>query len=480
MSRSPFYLVVDQGGHASRAIVHDAQAKVIARSEVAIQTRRPAPGWVEHDAEAVLASVEQAILSVITASQIQATRLRSLALSCQRASVLAWRRRSGVALTPVLSWQDTRAADLLDARLPNLNQVSGITGVRPNAHFGASKLRWLGDHSISVRQALDVDDLAWGPLASFLLQRLANSRPYFASHSIAQRTLLFDIHRADWSPILCAAFSIPPAGLPACVADLTEHGVFDRFGLRLPIRLVAGDQNLLPAALGVRWGAAGVLNLGTGAFVLLPSQGECSTDGGLLRSVIPGSDTPPDWAWEGTINGAGAAFEWLAATQGATATDWSRLTAPGLTERSALFLNRVGGLGSPFWQPDSRADFDHPPEDSDEAGWAVAESIGFLLRANLDALRRQCRAPHSLWVGGGLARSRGLCQLLADISGCELQVAADHELSARGATALLAKDDSDAELAPPVATFHCTPVTGAGLYDARYLRWLDRLAGEST
>ncbi len=43
------YLAVDQGSHAARAIVFNAQGHIQAAVRQEITTLRPRPGWIEHD-----------------------------------------------------------------------------------------------------------------------------------------------------------------------------------------------------------------------------------------------------------------------------------------------------------------------------------------------------------------------------------------------------------------------------------------------
>ena len=58
---SAYYLAIDQGGHASRAIVFDDRGEIQTQAEIAIDTFTPRAGWVEHDAAALLKATQQAI-----------------------------------------------------------------------------------------------------------------------------------------------------------------------------------------------------------------------------------------------------------------------------------------------------------------------------------------------------------------------------------------------------------------------------------
>jgi glycerol kinase len=81
-----------------------------------------------------------------------------------------------------------------------------------------------------------------------------------------------------------------------------------------------------------------------------------------------------------------------------------------------VFINAVGGLGSPWWRPGAMSYLvgDGPPW---ERAVAVAESILFLIRANLDTMTLSECDIERLTVTGGLARLDGMCWRLADLSG---------------------------------------------------------------
>ena len=60
-----YWLAIDQGGHASRAIVFDDDAHIIAQAERQIDTFTPKQDWVEHDAGALLQATHEAIAAVM-------------------------------------------------------------------------------------------------------------------------------------------------------------------------------------------------------------------------------------------------------------------------------------------------------------------------------------------------------------------------------------------------------------------------------
>ena len=60
------YLALDQGGHASRALVFDGRGALLAKGLEEVRVRHPQPGWVEQDPEELVASLHSAAAAALT------------------------------------------------------------------------------------------------------------------------------------------------------------------------------------------------------------------------------------------------------------------------------------------------------------------------------------------------------------------------------------------------------------------------------
>ena len=81
MSDAPLYLAIDQGGHASRAVVFDKRGAIVVNVAVPIETLRPGPGRVEHDAERLVATVVEAVEEALGTLGSRAGDLRAAGLT---------------------------------------------------------------------------------------------------------------------------------------------------------------------------------------------------------------------------------------------------------------------------------------------------------------------------------------------------------------------------------------------------------------
>jgi len=478
MTSAPHYLALDQGSHASKASIFDARGRRVASGEAPITTRQPREGWVEHDPEELVASLGGAIARALAGSEADGVELAAAGLAIQRSSVVCWDRHSGAALSPVLSWQDRRNAAWLAAQHFDAARLRATTGLVASPHYGASKLRWCLDHLPAVRRALAAGRLCCGPLASFVLFRLLEERPLLVDPANASRTLLWDVRTRDWSAEMLGACGIPSACLPRCVPSRHAFGTLNVAGRAVPFTTLTGDQPAALFAFGQPDAATLFVNIGTGAFVQRLIDDPLPDAPGLLRSVAWQDEQRSVMVLEGTVNGAGAALEWLARERDVSveslvehAECWL-----GEIEHPPLFINGVGGLGAPYWVADCPIRFSRDASLAEETV-AVLESIVFLLQVNIEAVRvlapARAGALRRIIVSGGIARLDGVCGRLADLSELLVERPADVEATARGLAYLLSGTAAPDRSAP----LRCLPRPDAGL-KSRFVEW--RTALESS
>ena len=460
------YLALDQGGHASRALVFDHRGNLVAKSLKEVRVHHPAPDRVEQNPDELVASLQTAAGEAMQTLGARASHVVSAGLATQRSSIVCWDNLTGAALSPVISWQDRRAHAWLSQFTSHAEAIRRTTGLRLSPHYGVSKLRWCLDNLDAVKTAQREERLAFGPLASFLLFRLLKEHPLLADPANATRTLLCNLETLDWDSTLLSLFGIPPTALPRCVATQYPFGALCVAGHEIPLTIVTGDQSAALFAFGAAAPHTAYLNLGTGAFVqrTLAQPQDVS---GLLTGVVYRDTTHTVYVLEGTVNGAGAALQWAQEKLGLEDIERQLPAWLARPEAPPLFLNGVSGLGAPYWVSDYSSRFIGEAEPWRQAV-AVGESIIFLLQANIAAMEKVSPPLEQLIITGGLARLDALCQRLADLSGLPVQRPAEHEATARGTAYLLAGFSAVWPAAQASARF--TPALNQGLQE-RYERW---------
>jgi glycerol kinase len=450
-------LALDQGGHASRACIVDERGEIVAEQQVAIATAHGGDGEVEHNADEIAASLRTAAAGVLRDAGDLV--IEAAGLATQRSTIVCFDRRSGSALSPAISWQDRRNAAWLQGFAPHTARIGELTGLPLSPHYGVGKMRWCLDHLPAVRRARAAGDLGLGPLASYLMMRLTGGAA-LADPANASRTLLWDSAERDWSAELLALFGIERAWLPVCTPTRTLYGHLQlgAAGAARAIALsaVTGDQSAIPFAFGAPDPTCVYINLGTGAFIQRPLAVRPVEAAPLLASVLLADRMGALYSLEGTVNGAGAAISRFVAEAGVPeAALWPQLErlAPALV--LPLYVNGIGGLGSPYWRAQQASYFVGDGDGNGDGHGngngaalqrfaAVLESIVFLIAINFDLMRSRGGALSRVIVSGGLSRSDWLCRRLAAVLGVPVLRGAQ-EATVLGVAALAAPElfDSD-------------------------------------
>jgi len=431
VSGEPLYLAIDQGTHASRAVVLDARGAVVATGSKDLGLVRPQPDRAEQDGEAMVASIYAAVLQAIVKLGDRRQDIVAAGLASQRASCACWDSNGGRPLSPVFSWQDRRAHEWLRQFEPQAEEVHRKTGLFLSAHYGASKLRWALENLPAVREALAGRTLCWGPQASFLVYRLTAEQSMKADPQCAARTQLWNIHTRDWDTELLELFGIPQGHLPRSVPTCHRYGTMRVGELTVPLVAVNGDQSAAVFAFGWPEEDSAYVNIGTSAFMQRAVTTEPPYASRSLTGIILDDGRRTVFAVEGNVNGAGTALEWLRTELG-IADAIERLPEwLAMPSEPPLFLNGIAGLGGPFWKPDFPSRFVGDGEPWQKAV-AVVESMAFLLQANFDEIGKYVPPARRIRVSGGVSRFDGLCRRLASVSGLPVHRRDDAEATARG------------------------------------------------
>lgn len=241
---APYVLVLDQGGHSSRALVFDAVGHMVAQARVATATSYLASDRVEQNPQEILQSLRDVLTEIALQLGERCQDISAAALIVQRSSIVAIDEASGEPLSSILSWQDTRNAQWLAKKCSDAQSwLRELTGLRANAHYGASKMRWLLDNVPAIKAAAEKNTLCITPLAGFLCRHLTGARRTVVDAVIASRTLLTELSALQWSSKLLAFFSIPNSVLPDIHASLDNYGDIAVGNHKIPLRLVGGDQS---------------------------------------------------------------------------------------------------------------------------------------------------------------------------------------------------------------------------------------------
>ncbi|MBO7190495.1 MAG: hypothetical protein J6V32_00040 [Elusimicrobiaceae bacterium] len=437
MTKEKLIVALDVGTSGCRACAVRKDGTPVASYQVSLTPNRPREGTSQYEASDILRSATTALNSVL--DKIGPQQAATLAVCSQRSTVVLWNKNSGAAAGPVLTWEDGRAYPQAEAAPISQEEVHALTGLYKTPFFSAPKIAWSLKNFPQATAWLKQKCLCAAPVASYLIWHLTKGKIFAADYSLAQRTLLFDIHQLSWSDPLCNAFGIPKDILPAVQPSAGNYGVYTYQGVDIPISVCVGDQQAAAAYFTLK-PQQSLINYGTGAFWLYHAGAAPVLLPGMLTSVSAG-ETPQktDYYLEGPVNSAASALMWLKA-QGICFEDNETDLLCQASQNPLLFLPAFGGLGAPYWDfsltPAVKGLSPHTSKPDWVAG--VVRGIAFLLTDIAAYLRQNGLSLQGVRASGGLTHVTYLTRFQADLLQLPLEISNQAEATLLGACYLAA------------------------------------------
>ncbi|WP_137936412.1 glycerol kinase GlpK [Chitinivorax sp. B] len=422
---SVFLLAIDQGTTSTRAIVFDRHGVEQSRSQAELTQYFPAEGWVEHDPEEIWRHTLTVCREALGKNGAGADNIAAIGITNQRETTVVWDRATGKPVHHAIVWQDRRTAAFCQQLYSPEREkmLAHKTGLVLDPYFSATKIRWILDNIPGLRKRAEQGELAFGTIDSFLLWRLTGGRVHATDATNAARTMLFNIRTQQWDEELLTLFGIPPSMLPEVKDSAADFGHTDEalFGVRIPIRGIAGDQQA--ATVGQACFAPGMIKstYGTGCFMVM-NTGEqfVESKNRLLTTVAYRLNGKATYAMEGSIFIAGAAVQWLrdALKLISNAGETEALARQVATTGGVYLVPAFTGLGAPYWDPLARGSIVGLTRDSGIAHIvrAALESVCYQTRDLLEAMRADgASLPQALRVDGGMVGNNLVMQFLSDM-----------------------------------------------------------------
>ncbi|MCU0831518.1 MAG: glycerol kinase GlpK [Rhizobiaceae bacterium] len=422
-------LAIDQGTTSSRAIIFDADQRIVASAQKEFTQHFPDSGWVEHDPEEIWSSVVSTVKSALKKAGLEASQIAALGITNQRETVVLWDRVTGKPLMNAIVWQDRRtAADCAKMKKAGFEiAFTKKTGLLLDPYFSGTKLAWMLKNIPGAKAAARAGRLAAGTIDTFLIWRLTGGKVHATDATNASRTLLYNIRSNAWDQELCGMLNVPMSLLPEvkdCAADFgaTESKLF---GAAIPILGVAGDQQA--ATIGNACFKPGMMKstYGTGCFALLNTGADMvASRNRLLTTIAYRLDGKTTYALEGSIFMAGASVQWL--RDGLkiikAAADTGAMAEKADPHQAVYLVPAFVGLGAPHWDAGARGALYGMTRNTgpNELAKATLESVAYQTRDLLDAMKKDWKAKGAggetvLRVDGGMVASDWTMQCLADI-----------------------------------------------------------------
>ncbi len=468
-----YYLGLDMGTTGVKAAVFDNHGNMLGSGLTEYTLETPAPDIVELDAEIYWQSAKSSIAKAVGEAGIEAAQIRSLSITGQ-AETLIMVDADGKVLRKAIVWLDNRAAEEAAALNDHfgaeaLFRLSGQTEMLPC--WPAPKILWYKKHEpeLFARTAkyLMVED--------FIAFRLTGK--YATCSGLMPSALYYDIRSNDYDPEMLKVLGITREQLPELknsgeiIAECIENDSPVAPGTILaaaPIDHVCGN-------LGSGCSGNGMISETTGCTLALcaafdkivyDEEKRLST----YLGFTPGSFVLLPWAPTAGMLLKHFRDEFSGGMDFKTFDAQAAAVAPG--SEGLILLPHCAGAVSPDCNPAARG-----------VAWgitlahkrghfarAIMESVAYLLKDNVEALRAMGCSIKEIRSLGGASKSKLWLQIKADVLNLPVTVTECAEATSLGAAILGAvacgdfADTADAVQAMVKVAFQVTPGENASAY----------------
>lgn len=518
-------LTIDQGTTSSRALIVNKSGEILGIAQKEFEQIFPQPGWVEHNPievwQTTLDVCKEVISKLLSEGKISKDDIKGIAITNQRETTVIWDKTTGKPIYNAIVWQCRRTADyckelkdeILNTGFSDL--VREQTGLLIDSYFSGPKIAWvLNNHGLITQSGLDsenknaddnspsipesvsqqkikphsssqsniqISDLLFGTIDTWLLWNLTNGDSHFTEPSNASRTMLFDINKNNWSKEILGRLQIPESILPTVIPSNSNFGrtkLFqDLLGRDLEIKAMLGDQQAALYAYSTKsnltsssqqsseqntapksqnhntqhTNTSPKITYGTGSFILIPEIKQSPNltqnkkfnliDGLVTSTAFQSLSGDLEYAVEGSIFIGGAVVQWLRdGLQIISSSSEIEELAQNVEDNGGVyFIPALSGLGAPHWREDIRGSIFGITRGSKQGHIARAalESIAFQVKDIFTQLKNQnfdlSQIKH-INVDGGASRNDLLMQFQADLLGIEVWRYQETEMTALGAS----------------------------------------------
>ena len=439
-----YILTLDEGTTSARAVLFDKGGNAVSAAQREFKQIYPQPSFVEHDPVEIFSVQYAAVTEAITAIGASADEIAAVGVTNQRETTIIWDKNTGEPIYNAIVWQCRRTSEMCDKlRADGLEEyIRKTTGLRIDAYFSATKIKWILDNVPSARDRAENGELLFGTVDTWLIWKLSGGKIHVTDRTNAARTMLYDIHSLTWDKRILEILQIPKCMLPEVRPSSEIYGNVNILGAEIPVSGIAGDQQA--ALFGQKCFCEGDIKntYGTGCFLLM-NTGAAAFDSknGLITTIAADAGNNICYALEGSVFVGGAVIQWLRDELGliATAAE-SEKAALSVPDSSGVYIvPAFAGLGAPYWDMYARGTICGLTRGSGKNHIirACLEAIAYQTNDLITALKADTGLPiNHIRADGGAAANNFLMQFQADISDVGVIRPAQTEATAAGAAYL--------------------------------------------
>jgi xylulokinase len=431
-SDKPYVLAVDVGTSSLKAVVYNAQGRVLGSATSRYEYYAEQPGWAESNPEEWWLAFKTA-LTDLQQQAFSLTQLEAISFTGQMHTAVLL-DDDGNVLEPTILWLDRRAA----AETTQLKTKLKLPPYQINSTYTLPKLLWLKRNRPDVVDKIRT--ILWPK--DYLRYRLTGV--VCTDMTEAGGAALLDWEYKTW-----ATDRLELVGLDASVLPTTENAnaivgtpiaeIADSLGLNKQAKVIVGMGDVA-ALIGGAPPQPGrvVCSLGSSSMIFMVLAADQHPQDPAHRLYTYPLD--PYRLLGGVSSTTGAALVWaynnIAQNRSSDNTFESVIAeasklGPGVD--GLCFIPYMAGERTPYWLDDIRAGFYglQLSHTSQHIIRAVMEGIAYSLRHLLDVYAELETPVRELVLAGGGTKTPGLCQIMADVCQYDVSIYTEAETVTR-------------------------------------------------
>ena len=439
-----YILTLDEGTTSARAVLFDKGGNAVSAAQREFKQIYPQPGFVEHDPVEIFTVQYAAVTEAITAIGASADEIAAVGVTNQRETTIIWDKNTGEPIYNAIVWQCRRTSEMCDKlRADGLEEyIRKTTGLRIDAYFSATKIKWILDNVPGARDRAENGELLFGTVDTWLIWKLSGGKIHVTDRTNAARTMLYDIHSLAWDKRILEILQIPKCMLPEVRSSSEIYGDVNILGVEIPVSGIAGDQQA--ALFGQKCFCEGDIKntYGTGCFLLMNTGSTAyESKNGLITTIAADAGDNICYALEGSVFVGGAVIQWLRDELGliASAAESEKAALSVPDSAGVYIVPAFAGLGAPYWDMYARGTICGLTRGSGKNHIirACLEAIAYQTNDLITALKADTGLPiNHIRADGGAAANNFLMQFQADISDVGVIRPVQTEATAAGAAYL--------------------------------------------
>lgn len=268
---------MDIGASGCKAVVFDADGRTRASAQREYSRDTPNPGWVELDTKQWWHTVAATIRQAVSESDVTSDQIKGLGVSTETDGVVPV-GDDGEPLRPYIHWSDARCYPQYDWMLTHTDteEIYRITGIPLHKSWWSPpglKMLWIKENEPDIFAKTK----KFLQIGNYVTYKLTGK--YVTDHSVAARTMFFDIQKLQWSEPMAELLGIPLSTQPALsksteVAGTVTDEAAKLTGLGADTQVVAGggDTECSGLSAGLTSEGQALVSIGTSLMVLVANR----------------------------------------------------------------------------------------------------------------------------------------------------------------------------------------------------------------